>query len=1184
MTPERWKEVKKIIEQVMDLLPEERNSFLNNTCKNDPLLRKEVEALLTYESKADGFLQTAKVKDAFDENKLTNILHTNDVRRNIVMPTQLIDQVIDNKYRIEQKLDQGGMGTVYKATHLGTGRPVAIKVIIPQLMANAEFVERFKIEAYAAGKLRHPNIVNVTDFGFTQVDLDPLAYLVMEFLDGYNLRDLLKAKGKLSLPLTLDLVEQICLALNEAHKQGIIHRDLKPDNIWLEPNGRGGYNVKILDFGLAKFRDNAIKTNPVIELIANSSLVNNLIPVDTYKKTSVNANLTLQTISIVENKENNTKTINNYPDNEAKTLLVSKSVTAGEINPKTIPEWMTRIGSILGTPLYMSPEQCSGGELDFRSDIYSLGVIVYEMLTGETPFTGDMHELIFQHTKISPPSLLKKLPIPKSIAFLVMKSLAKNPNERPVNVESFATAFRFGVEGEIPIMQQATQIYRKHFSSFFSISMLIYTPFLLVAFLPIFYLSSLPLSSTQLPFARVLQKENWLFAFFIISFANSINLAACTLVIEKLGISPNKKIQTLKLFASLNLHLFKLLKTAIQNNLNILIGLFKLVVSRAKQYIDYSLYIPVVVNENIKGQMALTRSKVLVGQLGSIAFYVQIRDFFLAIVTPFLFLLTMVGGGLLSDLVFDLLRQNGIGSKISFTLPIYIPIFAFIVCLAFVALLHPIIAISSSILYFKACQTRGEKIDEMLNKSLKTPNNFAYKNSSTKRLITMLTTILVIAFLALFTKETILLWAIEHSRFNTLKTLIYTGVNVNTTDSRGNALVYLIEQSNESAIASYCASALLQSGADFNMKNKFGRTPLQIATYNKQYSLINQLLQSGADVNAKSIHGDTALMDASTSQSASLVKQLLQSGADVNAKSNSGTTALHCALVSANHNGEIVKLLLQSGADPKAKDKNGLTPLMSASQWGFTYVIQPLIDAGADVNARDINGNGVLGYAARAGHTDVVQILQNAGAVESSKEEALIIAASIGNTSEIKKLFALNIDINVEAKDIFYEVERGKTPLMYAVLNGHIETVQELIKMGADINKISKDKETALSNAVFSRNAEMVQMLISKGADVNYVDKNGGNLLAVAFSYNYVTSYRNSAQTIKVLLKAGVNPKTDPWIVASAVATKEKEVLKIFIDAGVELKGIYAKEALRRAKSQGSLEIVKMLEDAGVTD
>src|SRR4051794_34725271 len=173
---------------------------------------------------------------------------------------QLIGQVLDEKYRIEKKLGQGGMGAVYLATHLGTGRPVALKVISPQFMTNEEFVERFKREAKAAGLLRHPNVVNVTDFGFTSIEAGRIAYLVMEYLNGTNLGDLLKKKKQLPLGFTVDIVEQVCLAIDEAHKQGIIHRDLKPDNIWLEPNGRGGYNVKVLDFGLAKLRNSSRPT------------------------------------------------------------------------------------------------------------------------------------------------------------------------------------------------------------------------------------------------------------------------------------------------------------------------------------------------------------------------------------------------------------------------------------------------------------------------------------------------------------------------------------------------------------------------------------------------------------------------------------------------------------------------------------------------------------------------------------------------------------------------------------------------------------------------------------------------------------------------------------------------------------------------------------------------------------
>jgi serine/threonine protein kinase len=167
----------------------------------------------------------------------------------------LIGQVLDDKYLIERQLGKGGMGAVYLATHLGTGRPVALKVITPQFMADGEFVERFRREAKAAGRLRHPNVVNVTDFGFAPLGGDRLAYLVMEYLGGCTLSEILAEETHLDINWVIDILEQTCSAIDEAHQQGIIHRDLKPDNIWLEPNRRGGYTVKVLDFGLAKLGD-----------------------------------------------------------------------------------------------------------------------------------------------------------------------------------------------------------------------------------------------------------------------------------------------------------------------------------------------------------------------------------------------------------------------------------------------------------------------------------------------------------------------------------------------------------------------------------------------------------------------------------------------------------------------------------------------------------------------------------------------------------------------------------------------------------------------------------------------------------------------------------------------------------------------------------------------------------------
>src|SRR5262245_14180717 len=169
--------------------------------------------------------------------------------------TELIGQVLDEKYRIEKELGKGGMGSVYLGTHLGTDRPVAVKVIAPQFMRNDEFVERFKREAKAAGRLHHPNVVNVTDFGFARMGTDRVAYLVMEYLDGCPLAEVLEEESQLAIPWVCDIIEQTCSAVDAAHRHGIIHRDLKPDNIWLEPNRRGGYRVKVLDFGLAKLGD-----------------------------------------------------------------------------------------------------------------------------------------------------------------------------------------------------------------------------------------------------------------------------------------------------------------------------------------------------------------------------------------------------------------------------------------------------------------------------------------------------------------------------------------------------------------------------------------------------------------------------------------------------------------------------------------------------------------------------------------------------------------------------------------------------------------------------------------------------------------------------------------------------------------------------------------------------------------
>ena len=337
---------------------------------------------------------------------------------------------LDNKYQIEQLLGKGGMGAVYRATHLGTKRTVAVKVIHPQLSTYDQFVARFRREAEAAGRLRHPNVVDVTDFGIAQTTNGPVAYLVMEYLDGCTLAEIVSEEGALPVAWVIDILEQVCAAVEEAHRAGIIHRDLKPDNIWLEPNGRGGYTVKVLDFGLVKLAETD-------EISRGFTRINADLP-------EVNE--------------------------ESATLIKSESLTA--------------IGSVMGTPFYMSPEQCRGERLDTHSDIYSLGVVAYRLLTGETPFSGSPHEVIELHKTAEPPQIREKnRKLPRKMERIVMSALAKDPAERPQTAAGFAAALRASWEGPSHLLRQAFALYSEHFPVFFKIALLGYAPFTLLAVL-----------------------------------------------------------------------------------------------------------------------------------------------------------------------------------------------------------------------------------------------------------------------------------------------------------------------------------------------------------------------------------------------------------------------------------------------------------------------------------------------------------------------------------------------------------------------------------------------------------------------------------------------------------------------------------------------------------------------------
>lgn len=416
------------------------------------------------------------------------------------MMQSLIGQTLDGKYRIERELGRGGMGAVYLAVHVGTKRPVAVKVIVPQLMKNAEFVERFRREAEAAGRLRHPNVVDVTDFGFAATPDGQAAYLVMEYLDGCTLSEILQEEKKLSLRWTVDIIEQVCAGLQEAHRQGIIHRDLKPDNIWLEPNQRGGFTAKVLDFGIAKLEP------PKGGFLKNFEAPRE--PVEVTEAFPNTGDKNAQTLARQENGTSQTDGETGYNSSASPIPMprvlsdvrlnqssekssIYKTSADIKLRPELIPPpgappvetynqarptaEITRVGAILGTPLYMSPEQCRGERLGTSSDIYSLGVIAYQMLSGKTPFEGEYLTIMAGHLQLKPPPLaIGKTP--RKVKKVIFQALSKEPIERPLTAEIFASQLRSYSEGIVKIYQRSLVVFFENFFRIIGFSLIFYFP------------------------------------------------------------------------------------------------------------------------------------------------------------------------------------------------------------------------------------------------------------------------------------------------------------------------------------------------------------------------------------------------------------------------------------------------------------------------------------------------------------------------------------------------------------------------------------------------------------------------------------------------------------------------------------------------------------------------------------
>jgi serine/threonine protein kinase len=375
----------------------------------------------------------------------------------------MIGEILDGKYRIDKHLGAGGMGNVYLATHLGTTRVVAVKVIAPRWSREPQFLARFQREAQACGRLRHPNIVNVTDFGLAKTADGDMPYLVMEFLDGQTLSDFQEANPQLPLPMVADLLDQVGLALTEAHRHGIIHRDLKPDNIWLEPNGRGGYTAKVLDFGVAK-------VNLLGDWVPSVQETTPLTSSGIFAPSGE-----LETVAILAPVEARPSAAR-APSEEMETAAIEatpSSQSSGSFDSGASAQTMP--GSLLGTPAYMSPEQALGKEIDFRSDIYAMAVVAYLLVYGELPFKRSASEFLEYHQSDTPALPTGGRKIPRDVADAILAGLARNPANRPASAVAFAQRFHNAVDAEFLALRRSKAFLLQHLTAYALLVVPIYT-------------------------------------------------------------------------------------------------------------------------------------------------------------------------------------------------------------------------------------------------------------------------------------------------------------------------------------------------------------------------------------------------------------------------------------------------------------------------------------------------------------------------------------------------------------------------------------------------------------------------------------------------------------------------------------------------------------------------------------
>lgn len=819
--------------------------------------------------------------------------------RGLKVPTPAELSGLFPELEVLRLLGHGGMGAVYEARQTGLDRSVALKIIMPEVAGEPGFAERFIREARVLARLNHPHIVTIHDFG----QRSGLHYLIMEYVDGVSLRDVLRT-GRMAPGEALRIIPPVCEALQYAHEEGIVHRDIKPENILVDRKGR----IKIADFGLARL-----------------------------------AGHDAQDFSLTGTRQ------------------------------------------VVGTPRYMAPEQMQGSRaVDHRVDLYSLGVVFYEMLTGEVPMG-----------RFAPPS--HHVPLDARLDDVVLRALESNPDRRYQHASEIKTDVETisGSESAdtwpTPVVDEIPAVDLTLPATF----QLVQGAIQIIAGLVMFMLTMAE-PAAEVTFVLL----------FLMMLAMVGGLWGCLAIVAGIRFFASGRGNWLW-WSSVAL----IVPTSIAWILGLPVGIWTLrTLSRQRSEIASGRRIPrscrpqyEAVPERTPEQTAAAISVLMIACLQILApvvmYFMLNQDGVTAgrlmLMPAFLSILT-AGIAVLGAISF--LAGASVGWLRSAALALMFP------CSVTWLLGFPVGLWTLRILWGRQATRRTHAV-----RTNEPRSPMPVPVSPRPRDVTRPQTSVVADQIS--APWSGLEWAQKAVRRMTRRQKFNVGM-VCGAFVVAVLIVYQffpegsLHQAARSGSTTQVA-VLLMLGADINKRDEQGMTPLMWAAWEQHPAVARQLLDRGADVHQKGNDGETALMKAAYRGNLDIVTRLLTRKASVNESDEDGETAL--LLATSEGHLAIVETLLGYNADPQAATRNGWTPLIAAILKGHSSLVSRLLPL-SQVNATDHQGETALMKAAALGRlTDVRSLLQRGAEpnqVSATGQSAITLAIAGGHTAIVDALVA----------------------------------------------------------------------------------------------------------------------------------------------------------------------------------